>query len=311
MESSTVVVTGGAGFIGSHIVDALVSAGHEVRVIDDLRTGHRDNIAHHGDNITFVEGSITDMETLQDVCAGADAIVHQAAIASVPESIEHPVVSHAVNVTGTLNVFEVARMLGIDRVVYASSAAVYGDDPSLPKHEAMSHKPQSPYALHKCMNEYYAALYYERYGLTTVGLRYFNVFGPRQDPSSPYSGVISIFADRIPRDEPITIFGDGTTTRDFVYVADVVAANLLALASATHSASVYNIGTGTATSLNELAEVIGELSKRTPDITHADPRSGDIKHSVSDITKAKTELGYAPSVTFQEGIEELLISLRA
>lgn len=306
MQGNRVVVTGGAGFIGSHIVDALVATGAEVVVIDDLSAGYMRNIEHHGERVEFVEMSITDLSELIEVTKDVDAIVHHAAVASVPQSIDDPIGTHEVNVTGTLNVLEAARINNISKVIYTSSSAVYGDEPTLPKVESMACQPLSPYALHKYMNEQYAALYSELYGLTTIGFRYFNVFGPRQDPSSQYSGVISIFADRIGRDEGVTIFGDGETTRDFVYVGDVVAANIAALQSGMSGAHIYNIGSGNQTSLLELVSALEDVCGRMASVTYADPRTGEVRHSVSDIEKARVELNYQSHTDLKTGLQKII-----
>ncbi|MEI7851114.1 MAG: NAD-dependent epimerase/dehydratase family protein [Kiritimatiellales bacterium] len=223
------LVTGGAGFIGSHITDTLVEQGHDVVVLDDLSSGHKANLSEVWNKIEFIEGDICDAATCLKAAEGCDGIFHEAALVSVPDSINRPRDNHDINITGTLNILEAARQQGVKRVVFASSAAVYGDNPELPKREDMLPEPKSPYALAKLTGEYYLKVYAECFGLETVALRYFNVFGPRQDPSSMYSGVISIFSERIKKGLPITIYGDGEQTRDFVNVADVVSANLLAM----------------------------------------------------------------------------------
>jgi UDP-glucose 4-epimerase len=255
--------------------------------------------------ITFVEKSVTDFSAVLSAMQGVTAVFHLAAVASVPKTVEDPIRTHDVNVTGTLNVLEAARRAGVSRVVYSSSCAVYGDTPELPKKESMTKVPKSPYALHKSTGEEYAKLYADLFGLETVGLRYFNVFGPRQDPSSPYSGVISIFLERLSNGEPITIFGDGTTTRDFIFVEDVVVANIIALDAHNVSRRVYNIGTGTETTL---ATVVATLAKRlsvTPNVRYEPERAGDIKRSVADISHAQAELSWKPLVSFEEGIGRL------
>jgi UDP-glucose 4-epimerase len=302
------LVTGGAGFIGSHLVDALVKKGIQVVVLDDFSTGKKENLSSVIDSIGLVEGSVTDAESVKRAAEGADVIFHLAAVASVQKSIEEPLVTHDVNTRGTLAVFDAARALDISKVVYVSSCTVYGMLPELPKRETSPCCPASPYGLHKMIGEGYAKLYHELHGLSSTGLRFFNVFGPRQDASSPYSGVISIFHDRLSKRQPITIFGDGETTRDFVYVDDVVAALITAAqpqAGGT-GADVYNIGTGKETSLRAVVKAFESALGTAAEVTYAPERQGDIKHSVADITKAKNELGWSPEVSFEEGIKMLV-----
>lgn len=295
------VVTGGAGFIGSHIAEAL-SGEHEVVVIDDLSTGHRENIQDF--NVKFIEGSVTDLPLLQEAFRGADGIFHQAAIASVPKSVDDPLDTHTVNETGTLNVLLAARDAGVKKVVFASSSAVYGEEPTLPKHEEMIPAPVSPYAVSKLTGEYYAAVFSRLFGLKTVALRYFNVFGPRQDPSSQYSGVISIFTDRVKSGEAVTIHGDGGQTRDFVYVADVVQANLLAMEQ--DVTGVFNIACGRQTDLNTLARSVMEAAGRTVPVEYGPVRQGDVRHSLADISRAHETLGWTPEWTLVKGLGEML-----
>ncbi|MBP9771473.1 MAG: SDR family oxidoreductase [Candidatus Pacebacteria bacterium] len=299
-----VLVTGGAGFIGSHLVDALVEKGVEVVVLDDLSTGKRENIDHHKNGITFIEGDVSDASLVAKSAEEVDVIFHLAAVASVQKSIEDPITVHRVNTQGTLAVFDAARKLGVKKVVYASSSAVYGDLPGLPKDETMPCCPKTPYGLQKMLGEGYAKLYYELHALSSVGLRFFNVFGPRQDASSPYSGVISIFKDRLASGQPITIYGDGETTRDFVYVADVVV-SLIASAEAKDGAHVYNIGTGEETSLKTVVTALENALGVTADVSYQEERAGDIKRSVASIEKAQKELRWEPRVTFEEGIVQL------
>jgi len=306
MHGKICVVTGGAGFIGSHVADALAAEGATVRVVDDLSTGKKENLTEVLPHIEFFEGSIADAALLKKVFDGADFVFHQAAIPSVPKSVKDPLGTHYANVDGTLAVFLAARDAGVSRVVYVSSSSVYGDSPTLPKQEDMPIRPLSPYAAHKAMGEFYGRLFSELYGLETVGLRYFNVFGPRQDPSSVYSGVISRFTMLIKAGEAPTIFGDGETSRDFTYIANVVDANLKAAKAPKEKVTgkVINIASGTATSLNELlAELNGLLGT---DITpkYEDFREGDIKHSLADISRAKDLLGFSPVVSFTEGLEK-------
>lgn len=295
------IVTGGAGFIGSHIAEALADR-HEVVVVDDFSTGHSANLK--GFDVTLVEGSVTDLPLLKEVFAGADGVFHEGAIASVPKSVADPLATHEANLTGTLDVLIAARDAGVRKVVFASSSAVYGESPDLPKKESMLPEPLSPYAVSKLAGEHYAAAFSRLYGLQTVCLRYFNVFGPRQDPSSPYSGVISIFADRILEGKPITIYGDGEQTRDFVYVADVVRANLLAMEGNTEG--VFNIARGRTTTLNTLAETMMRTAGRSVEVRHADARSGDIRHSCADITRAGKVLGWTSEWGLEDGLARLM-----
>ncbi len=303
------LVTGGAGFIGSHLVEHLLALGHAVRVVDNFSTGKRENLAPCASNpsLEVVEADIRDGARLRELAEGFDVVFHEAAIVSVPYSVEHPQETHDVNLQGTLNVLQAARHAKVKRVVFASSAAIYGDAPGLPKHEGMLPAPVSPYGLEKLTGEHYLAVFARLYGVETVALRYFNVFGPRQDPASPYSGVISIFADRARQRRPLTIFGDGAAFRDFVYVEDVVAANLRAAVAATPSVSgrVFNVARGERTTLLELAAMIGRVAGAPLEITHAPPRAGDIAESLADVTRAKRELGYAPAVGVAEGLERL------
>lgn len=291
------IVTGGAGFIGSHIAEAL-SERHEVVVVDDFSTGHPENL--RGFDVTLVEGSVTDLSLLKEVFAGADGVFHEGAIASVPKSVADPLATHQANLTGTLAVLLAARDAGVRKVVLASSSAVYGESPELPKQESMLPEPLSPYAVSKLAGEHYAAAFSRLYGLQTVCLRYFNVFGPRQDPSSPYSGVISIFADRVLAGKPITIYGDGEQTRDFVYVADVVRANLRAMEGDTEG--VFNIARGQTTSLNALAETMMRTAGKNVEVGHEEVRAGDIRHSCADITRAEQVLGWTPEWGLEDGL---------
>lgn len=300
------VVTGGAGFIGSHLAEALADEGHSVVIVDDFSTGSRENLrwAEGMSSVTIQEGSIKDISLLRDACAGADGVFHEAAIASVPKSVADPVGSNAVNVDGTLNVLVAARDAGVRKVVLASSAANYGDNLNLPLKETEPLRPQSPYAAQKVMDEYYAGLFTDLYGLETTCLRYFNVFGPRQDPSSPYSGVISIFIDRISVGEPITIYGDGTQTRDFIYVGDVVRANIRAMHS--EYCGVVNVAGGRETSLNVLAAVIMEVTGNSCDIRYDAPREGDIHRSLADTQRLEDTIGRVAECSIADGLSETI-----
>ncbi|MDE4907373.1 SDR family oxidoreductase [Methanogenium marinum] len=300
------VVTGGAGFIGSHLAEALADEGHSVVIVDDFSTGKTENLrwAEGLDRVTVCEGSITDLPLLREACAGADGVFHEAAIASVPKSVADPVGSNAVNVDGTLNVLVAARDAGVRKVVLASSAANYGDNPNLPLKETEEPRPQSPYAAQKMMGEFYARLFSDLYGLETTCLRYFNVYGPRQDPSSPYSGVISIFINRIAAGVPITVYGDGTQTRDFIYVGDVVRANIRAMAS--HYCGVLNVAGGEETSLNKLAKVIMECTGNVCDIRYDAPREGDIHRSLADTGKLEVTIGRVAECSLADGLSQTI-----
>ena len=303
------LVTGGAGFIGSHLVERLLGLGHEVRVVDDFSTGKRENVApfvKEGGKLEVVEADIRNGWKMRELADGCEVIFHEAAIVSVPYSVEHPQETHDVNLQGTLNVLEAARHAKTRRLVFASSAAVYGDAPGLPKHEGMLPTPIAPYGLEKLTSEHYLAIFARLYGVETVSLRYFNVFGPRQDPSSAYSGVISIFAERAKRGDALTIFGDGLAYRDFVYVEDVVQANLLAAETPGISGRAFNVARGAQTSMNDLAAMIGRIAGRELVVKHEAARAGDITESIADIGKAQKELGFAPKVAVEEGLRRLM-----
>jgi UDP-glucose 4-epimerase len=303
------LVTGGAGFIGSHLADRLRKDGHEVVILDNLFTGKRENVP---DGARLVEGDVRDPTAVEGAAAGCEVIFHEAAIVSVPFSIERPQESHDVNIQGTLNVLQAARRVGVRRVVFASSAAVYGEEPTLPKREAMRPEPISPYAVEKLTGEHYLATFSRLFGVETVALRYFNVFGPRQDPRSPYSGVISIFVDRILAGQDLTFFGDGGQCRDFVYVGNVVDANLLAATRDARDVSgrVFNVACGARTTLLELAALIERAAGRAVGRAFAQPRAGDIKDSLADIALAREQLGYAPAVAIEEGLRRLVDHVR-
>ncbi len=297
------MVTGGAGFIGSHLVDALVKTGVQVVVIDNLSTGHRENLEAVENRITFIEGDIRDFTTVRSASKKCDVIFHQAAVVSVPQTVEDPVGSASVNIDGTLNVLESGRLAGVDRVVLASSCAVYGDDPAQPKKEQQPPHPKSPYALQKWIGELQAKLYCELYGLTTINLRYFNVFGPRQDPSSPYSGVISIFMNCAVNNRIPTIFGSGEQSRDFIYVHDIVAANLKAATINGGNSAVLNVGTGNSITINLLWQKTASLSGVNLKPHYDSHRKGDINQSLADIQKAKKVIGFEPKHPFDEGLK--------
>ena len=302
MKIKSALVTGGAGFIGSHIVEALVSQGTRVFVIDNFSTGHKANLETLRPAITVHEGDIRDGELLNEVAAKAEVIFHEAAVVSVPISVDQPVESAEINDMGTLHVLDAARRQGCRRVVLASSSAVYGDEPTLPKQESMTPRPQSPYALQKLINEHYAGLYTSLYGLETVCLRYFNVFGPRQDPSSPYSGVISLFMDRAANGRAPVIYGDGEQTRDFINVKDVVSANLLSASSENAAGRVFNVGRGEAISINALWKRVSDLAGIDLAPAYEAPRIGDIRHSRAAIENIKAALSFKPTATLFDGL---------
>jgi len=298
------LVTGGAGFIGSNIVETLVAGGEEVVVIDDLSTGKIENIEPWINSIKFIEGDIRDREKVREAMSGVDYVLHQAALASVPRSIENPVLVNEVNVSGTITLLEEARKAGIKRFVYAASSSAYGDTEVLPKTEDMPAAPLSPYAVSKLTGEYYCSVYNHVYGLSTVSLRYFNVFGPRQDPNSQYAAVIPIFISSLLRGERPTIFGDGEQSRDFTFVTNVVNANILASRCEEAAGQVLNIACGERYTLNELFSLLRQMINVEVDPVYADPRPGDVKHSQADISRAKELLKYEPEISFKEGLEK-------
>ncbi len=305
------LVTGGAGFIGSNTVDELVRRGHSVVVLDDLSAGKEDNLAEFRNKITFLKGSINDIETLQKACHQADFVIHLAARTSVPRSVKDPLETNRVNVDGTLNVLVAARDNKVKRVVYAASSSAYGETPTLPKIESMQPQPISPYGVSKFVGELYAQTFGRCYGLDTVSLRYFNIFGPRQDPDSPYSGVLSRFATAFLDGTRPTVFGDGNQTRDFTFVDNAVQANLLACEAASAAGRVFNIGTNHAISLNRVLELLGPLSGKTLQANYESPREGDIRDSLADISCARELLGYEPTVFFEEGLQRTFEWYRA
>jgi len=297
------LVTGGAGFIGSHLVDELLRRGETVRVLDNLATGKRENLEHCLERIDFVEGDIRELETCRRACADTDYVLHQAALGSVPRSMEDPLTSHDVNVTGTLKMLIAARDSGVKRFVYAASSSTYGDHPALPKIEDRIGNPLSPYAVTKYADELYARVFGRCYGLETVGLRYFNVFGPRQDPFSQYAAVIPLFVSALLRGEAPTINGDGEQTRDFTYVGNAVTANLLACAaSAEVAGEVFNIACNERTSLNSLYRRLQELLGSEIEPIYGPPRAGDVRDSLADIGKGGRLLGYQGEIKFNEGL---------
>jgi nucleoside-diphosphate-sugar epimerase len=307
--TTSVLVTGGSGFIGSHLVEALIQRGVAVRVLDNLTTGHRANLAGalaHPDGlrtVTFIEGDLTDRKTVQEAVTGVEYVLHQAALPSVQRSVEDPVTSNLVNVEGTLNVLVAAREAGVRRVVYASSSSVYGDSPHLPKVESMPTNPLSPYAVSKLAAEAYCRVFTRVYGLETVSLRYFNVFGPRQDPNSLYAAVLPRFIEALLGKQPAVIYGDGTQSRDFTYIENVVQANLLALNAVGVGGETFNIACGESVNLQAVLQCLAEFSSQVVEPEYQAPRTGDVKHSLADISKAERMLGYRPVIPFREGLK--------
>ena len=300
------LITGIAGFIGSSLAREILRRGDRVRGVDNFSTGKRENLADILGDIDFGEADILDLDAMKLACAGVDYVLHEAAIPSVPKSVLDPIGSNRANVDGTVNLLVAARDAKVKRVVYAASSSAYGDTPSLPKHEAIAPDPISPYAVAKLAGERYMISFYRCYGLETVSLRYFNIFGPRQDPSSPYSGVLAKFITQMLHGQQPTIFGDGEQSRDFTYVDNAVEANLLACkAPAEHVAGkVFNVATGRRVTLNETFKLLQELTSYSGAPIHAPERGGDIKHSLADISLAEKHLGYRPNVSFEDGLQE-------
>ena len=296
------LVTGGAGFIGSHIVHELVRRGHSVAVLDDLSTGKEANLAEVAAKVQLIRGSITELDTCQAAAKGCDYVLHLAARTSVPRSVADPLESNRVNIDGTLNVLVAARDAKVKRFVFAASSSAYGESPTLPKVESMTSAPISPYGVTKLAGEVYAQVFGKAYGLENVSLRYFNVFGPRQDPNSPYSGVLSRFCLALLKGEQSVIFGDGEQTRDFTYVANVVDGTLRAAEAQGASGLVCNLGTGGRFSLNHTLDLLGKISGKPAKARYEPPRAGDIRDSQADITLAQKALGFAPTVDFEEGL---------
>ena len=304
------LVTGGSGFIGSHICEGLIGAGHSVRVLDNLSSGRRENLKPLEGEIEFIEGDILDQDTLYSAMKGVEIVLHQAAIASVKISMDQPLIEHQTNSFGTLSILEAARKADVRRVVFAASASAYGNDPTIPKRECMLPKPVSPYAISKVSGEYYCRFYSREYGIESICLRYFNVFGPRQDPASPYSGVISIFVREMLKKKPPIIFGDGLQTRDFVYVKDIVSANMLACKISRADGQIYNIGSGHSTDLLQLITVLNQIMGTTIVPEMASERAGDIRASLADINFARIDLGYEPSANLEFGLAKVVDWMR-
>lgn len=301
------LVTGGAGFIGSNLVEALVKRGERVRVLDDFSTGKRSNLAPFASDVELIEGSLASSRDCERAAAGVDYVLHQGALPSVPKSVAMPRESNEANVTGTLNMLVAARDAKVRRFVFAASSSAYGDTPTLPKVETMPASPKSPYAVQKYTGELYLRVFHDTYGLETVGLRYFNIFGPRQDPTSQYSAVIPKFITAYLRGEAPVIYGDGTQSRDFTYIENVIAANLAACTAPSACAGqVMNIACGERIDLNDLARVVREALGSSTMPRHEAPRVGDVMHSLADISRARTLIGYEPRVRFAEGIRKTL-----
>jgi len=309
MKDKRVVVTGGAGFIGSNLAEELATS-NNVIIIDDLSTGRKENTASllNKDNVKFIQGSILDAKLLQKFFRGIDFVFHLAALPSVPRSVQDPLTTNEVNITGTLNVLIAARDNTVKKVVYASSSSVYGDTPTLPKREDMLPNPQSPYALTKLVGEHYCRIFHQIYRLPTICLRYFNVYGPRQNPDSQYAAVIPRFIARVLRGNPPIIYGDGEQTRDFTYVKDVIQANMIA--AQYDATGIFNIGRGEGNSINKLAETIINVMEKDLQPVYEPPLPGDIEHSLADISKAK-KMGYSPEFSLEIGLKETIESVKS
>jgi nucleoside-diphosphate-sugar epimerase len=305
------LVTGGAGFIGSHIVEELIRRGESVRVLDNLSTGHVENLAPVRGQIDFHQADIRDLESIRPLFAGVDYVIHLAALASVARSMMDPVETTLVNLNGTLHVLLAARDASVKRMVIAATCAAYGDDPALPSAETQLPQPLSPYALTKVAGEYYGQIFNRYFGLEVVSLRYFNIFGPRQDPESPYTGVLSIFIASYLRGVSPTIFGDGEQSRDFTYVLNVVDATMLACQASAAPGKVFNVGTGKSCTLNQTIALLNTILGVQVTPHYAPPRLGDVRHSTADISLARATLGYEPQVSFEEGLRRTIEWLRA
>jgi len=298
------LITGGAGFIGSNLAHEILKKGDEVRIIDNFSTGRRINIADIEDRIELIDGDIRDFWTVKDAVDGIDYILHQAALPSVPRSVANPLTSNSVNIDGTLNLLEAAKQSGVKRFVMASSSSVYGDTPELPKHEAMWTDPLSPYAVTKLTDEKYCKVFHELYGLETVCLRYFNIFGPRQDPKSEYAAVIPKFINAMLAKKQPVVFGDGEQSRDFTFIDNAVQANLLATTAAAAPGKYYNIACGARFTLNQLLEMLRSILNVDVQAKYTPTRQGDILHSYADIARAREDLGYDPKIMFEDGLKK-------
>ena len=300
------LVTGGAGFIGSNIVEGLLKNRESVRIIDNLSTGNIHNLDNFRSEIEFIEGDIQDLSTIQKAMNGIEFVFHQAALPSVPRSIENPVASNDSNISGTLNVLLAARDNNVKRVIYAGSSSAYGDTPTLPKQEDMTPHPLSPYALTKLTGEYYCKIFNSVYGLETLTIRYFNVFGPRQNPASQYAAVIPKFIESLLKDQPPTIYGDGEQSRDFTYIENVVSANILASKAKKTSGEIVNVATSTRTTINQLFYTLKDLLEKDINPIYGEAQKGDVKHSLADITRARKILGYKPVVNLEAGLKRTI-----
>ncbi len=303
---ANVLVTGGAGFIGSHLATALVERGDRVRVLDDFSTGHRENLAHLGNRCELVEGDIRDPAQCLDACRGIEFVFHEAAVPSVPKSIDDPQTSHDANINGTFNILRAAVEQKVHRVIYAASSSAYGDSPQSPKHEGITPEPLSPYAVQKCASEQYARAFFECWGLETISLRYFNVFGERQDPESQYAAAIPAFVTAVLGDKPPTVYGDGEQTRDFTYIDNVVHGNLLAMEVEKTCGEVVNLACGDEISVNQVIATINQLLGTDVQPRHVDPRPGDVRHSCADVVLAGKLLDFKPLVSFEEGLRRAI-----
>ncbi|MHB9054284.1 MAG: NAD-dependent epimerase/dehydratase family protein [Thermoleophilia bacterium] len=301
-----ILITGGAGFIGSHTAELFVNEGHDVTVVDDFSSSSKSNLDSVADKIKLIEQDIRDTTALSRACKNSDVILHLAAVSSVEKSIEEPLTTHEVNTGGCLSVMEAARKNKVRRVIFSSSAAVYGNDPELPKTESSPVLPLSPYAWHKLTGEFYGRNYRELYGIDFLALRYFNVYGARQDPASPYSGVLTIFMNRAAGNEPITIFGDGSQTRDFIHVSDIASVNLLAAGAAGPLPGIINVSRGIETSILEMAELIRKTTGSSSEIVFREARKGDIRRSLASNSLLESALGYRPRVSIEAGLKTLV-----
>jgi nucleoside-diphosphate-sugar epimerase len=305
------LVTGGGGFIGSHLVRALVQRGERVRVLDNNSSGGPQRIADVLKHVEWIDGDVCDLDTVRRACLGVEVVLHQAAVASVPRSVAEPMMTHASNVTGTLYILMAARDAGVRRVVFASSSAVYGNLATTPKTETLPTQPLSPYGVQKLAAESYCRIWHSIYGLETVALRYFNVFGPSQDPQSEYAAVIPRFITRALAGEPLVIYGDGEQSRDFIYISDVVKANLLAAVTPQAAGAVMNVGTGAKITLNQLVAELGCIIERSIPVSYEEARSGDVRESLADITLLRTILDFEPTVSFSEGLQQTVHAFQA
>ncbi|MGH9450196.1 MAG: SDR family oxidoreductase [Terriglobia bacterium] len=299
---SLYLVTGGSGFIGSHVVDELLRRGDRVRVLDNLLTGRRENLDHVRDRIEFFEWDVRELDKMRPAYEGVDYVIHLAALTSVPRSVADPITSNAINISGTLNVLVAARDAKVKRLVFAASAAAYGDSPEFPRVETQTPRPLSPYGLAKLTGEYYCQLFTRLYGFEAVALRYFNIFGPRQNPYSPYTGVLTLFISSVLQGKALTIFGDGEQSRDFTYVANCVQATLLACTAPGAAGTVINVGVGEQFTLNRTVAMLGEIIGRDVTAHFGLPRPGDVKHSLADISLARKVLGFEPLVRYEDGL---------